>query len=71
MTSTRSPNYTNMMVGEHGIQKFEVVVIMLLLLLVSFDVFVPTSAHSYDFWTFGLSIYTKMSIIAWDLRDNV
>ena len=39
-------NYTNMVVGEHGIQTFEVMIIVLLLLLLSFDdVFVPTSAH--------------------------
>ena len=43
---TRSRNYTNKVVGEHGIQKFEVVIVVLLLLLLSFDdVFVPTSAH--------------------------
>ena len=41
MMYTRSQNYTNMVVGEHGIQTFEVVVVMLL----SIDVFVPTSAH--------------------------
>ena len=45
MTYTRLQNYTNMVVGEHGIQTFKVGVIMLLLLLLSFDVFVPTSAH--------------------------
>ena len=38
-----------MMVGEHGIQTFEVVVVVLLLLLLSFDVFVLTSAHSLLF----------------------
>ena len=27
MTYTRSQNYTNMVVGEHGIQAFEVVVV--------------------------------------------
>jgi hypothetical protein len=30
---TRSQNYTNMMVGENGIQTFEVVVVVLLLLM--------------------------------------
>ena len=39
---TRSQKYTNMVVGERGIQSFKVV---LLLLLVSFNVFVPTRAH--------------------------
>ena len=33
------------MVHEHGIQTLEVVVVMFLLLLLSFDVFVPTSAQ--------------------------
>jgi hypothetical protein len=38
MTYTRSQNYTNVMVGKHEIHH-------LLLLLLSFHVFVPTSAH--------------------------
>jgi hypothetical protein len=37
------------MVGKHAIQTFEVVVDVLLLLLLSFDVFGPTSAHSLLF----------------------
>ena len=41
---SRSQNYTNLVVGKHGIQTLDVVVIILLLLLL-FDVFVPTSAH--------------------------
>jgi hypothetical protein len=45
MTYTRLQNYTNMVVGKHGIQIFEVVVGVLLLFLLSLDVFVPTSAH--------------------------
>ena len=39
MTYTRSQHYTNMAVGEHGIQTFEVVVVALLLVLLLFDVF--------------------------------
>ena len=35
----------NMLVGEYRIQTFKVVVVVLLLLFLSFDVFVPTSAH--------------------------
>jgi hypothetical protein len=53
MMYIKSQKYTNMMVGEHGIQTFKVVVIVLLLLLLLFDVFVPTSAHSllfFDKW---------------------
>ena len=50
MTYTRSQNHTNIaMAGEHGIQTFKVVVVVLLLLFLSFDVFVPTSAHPFFF----------------------
>lgn len=49
MTYTRLKNYINMMIGEHGIQAFKVVVVMFLLLLLSFVVFVPTSTHSLLF----------------------
>ena len=45
MIYTRLQNYTNMMVDKDRIQTFDVVVVVLLLLLLSFDVFVPTSAH--------------------------
>ena len=45
MTYIRSQNYTNLMIGEHEIQTFEVVIVVLLLVLLSFDVCVPTSAH--------------------------
>ena len=34
-----------MVVGEHGIQTFQIVVVVLLLLLLSFDGFPPTSSH--------------------------
>ena len=42
---TRSQNYINLVLGKHGIQILEVVVVVLLLLVLSFDVFVPTNAH--------------------------
>ena len=45
MTYIGSQNYTNMVVGKGGIQTFKVVIVVLLLLLLSFDAFVPTSAH--------------------------
>ena len=45
ITCTRSQNYKNMVVGEHGIQTFNIVVVLLLLLLLSFDIFGPTSAN--------------------------
>ena len=45
MAYARLQNYTNLVVGENGIQAIEVVVVMLLLVMLLFDVFVPTSAH--------------------------
>ena len=42
---TRVQKYTYMMVGELGIQIFEVGVVVLLLLMLLFHLFVPTSAH--------------------------
>ena len=44
MTYIRLQNYTNMVV-EHGIQTFKVMVVVLLVLMFSFDVFVPTNAQ--------------------------
>ena len=49
MIYTRSQNYTNTMVSEHGIQTFEVVVVALLLLLLLFGIFVPTSKCPFFF----------------------
>jgi hypothetical protein len=46
---TRSQNWTNLVVGKHEIQTFEVVVVVLLFLLLSFGVFVPTNAHPLVF----------------------
>ena len=43
--NTRLQNYTNVVVGKHETQTFEVVLVVLLFLLLSFDVFIPTSAH--------------------------
>ena len=42
---TRSQNYTNLVVGEHTMQVFKVVVVVLFLLLLSFGVFIPTRAY--------------------------
>ena len=42
---TRLQNHIDTAVGVHEIQTFEVAVVMLLLLLLLFDVFAPTSAH--------------------------
>ena len=53
-TYTISQNYTNMIVGEHGMQTFEIVVVVLFLLMV-FGVFVPTIAHAFIFSTIGVS----------------
>ena len=43
MTYTRSLTYTNTVVGEHGTQAFEVVVVKVEVGV--FDVLIPTSAH--------------------------
>ena len=45
----RSHKYTNMMVGEHGLQTFKVVVVVLLFLMLLFDVFFSTNAHPLSF----------------------
>ena len=50
MMYTRSQNYTNQVVGKHGIHTFKGVVVMLLFLFLSFDVFVPTSGHPVQFF---------------------
>ena len=55
MTYTRSQNYTNMMIGKYGLQTFEVEVLVLFLLLLSFDVFAPKVHSPYYFWTSGFS----------------
>jgi hypothetical protein len=60
MTYTRSQNYTNIVIGEHRVQDFEVVVVVLLFLLLSFDVFIPTSAHPLIFLTSGLAKYIEV-----------
>ena len=41
MTYTRLQNYINMVVDKHGIQIFKVAVVVLLLLLLSFDILYP------------------------------
>lgn len=48
-------NYTNIVVDEHGILTFDVVIVVLLLL---FDVFVPHSSMPvpYNFWTNNLNV---------------
>ena len=49
MMYSRLQNYTNMMVGEHGIQVLEVVIVVSLFLLLSFDVLIPTNTHPSSF----------------------
>ena len=49
MMCTRSQNYTNKVVGKHGLQTFEFVFIVLLIFLSLFDGFVPISAHQWLF----------------------
>ena len=58
MTYTRVQKYTNMVVGELGIQIFEVVVVVLLLLMLSFDLLVPQVQIPYYFLEKCLSKYT-------------
>ena len=65
MMYTWLQNYIDMVVGKHKIQIFEVVIVVLLFLLLSFDIFVLTSAHPIIFnffWTSGLSKYTWMLV---------
>ena len=45
MTYTGLQNYTNMMVDEHVIKIFKVVVVVVFLFMLSFDIFVPTIAY--------------------------
>ena len=63
LTYTRLQNYTTLVVGKHGIHTFKVVVVVLLPLLL-FDVFVPTSAHSLLFLAkWFVQIYTLNSVV--------
>ena len=62
MAYTRSQNYTNMVIDEHGLQTFKVVVLVLLLLLLSSDVFVPSSVHPLIFLDkWFIQIYLNVS----------
>ena len=73
MTYTRVQTYTNMVVGEFGIQIFEVVVVVLLLLILSYDLFVPTSAHPLLFLDKWLSEYFEMPVVTitrWLVNPN-
>ena len=64
MMYTRSLNYSkSMLVGKHGTQTFEVLLVALLLLLLLFDVSVPQVHNPYYFWTSGLSKYTYMLVL--------
>ena len=57
-----------MMVGKHGIQTIEVVVVVLLLSLLSFEVFVPTSAHPLLFLDkHFVQIYLDVNQFNWSI----
>ena len=56
MAYTRLQNYTNTVAGEHEIQTLVVMVVVLLPLLLSFDILVPTSAYPFLF----VQIYLKV-----------
>ena len=45
MMYTTLQNYTIMVFDKHGIQTLEVVIVVLLLLWLLFDAFIPTSTH--------------------------
>ena len=45
VTYIRLQNYTNLVVGKHEIQTFKVAVVVLLFLLLTSDIFVPTNTH--------------------------
>jgi hypothetical protein len=67
MTYTRSQNYTNIMVNEHGIQTFEVVLVLLLLSWLLLDVFVVITTHT------SLIIFEQVvgpNILKYWLKDN-
>ena len=42
-----------MVIDDHELQTFKIMIVVLLLLMLSFDFFVPTRAHSLVFWTSG------------------
>jgi hypothetical protein len=54
MTFNTSQNYTNMVICKHGIQTFEVVLVMLLLWLLSFDLLSP---QVHPFLIIGQVVY--------------
>jgi hypothetical protein len=47
-----------MAVGKHGMQTYEVALVLLLILLLSFDVIFAQVNNPYYFWTNGLSNFT-------------
>ena len=49
MTYVTSQNYTNMVVGKHGIQTFKVTLFVVLFSLSPFDVFIPANTHPLVF----------------------
>ena len=62
MMYTRSQNYPNIVVAEHRILTFEVVVFVLLLLLLSFDVFVPQMQIPYCFFFDKLFVQIYLNV---------
>jgi hypothetical protein len=58
-----------MVVGKHEVQTFEVVVVVLLFLLLSFDVFVPASAQPWlDLNKWFVQIYLNVSFTLTNCR---
>jgi hypothetical protein len=58
LTYGKSQNFTNIMIGKHGLRTFKVVLVVLLPLLLAFDVFSPQMHIPYYFLSSGLSKYT-------------
>ena len=66
MTYTRSQNYTNMVVGKHGIQTFKVAVVVVNVVVV-WCLCSPQMHIPYCFWTGGLSkIYLNVNLYSFE-----
>ena len=73
MTYIRSQNHTIMVVGEHGGHTFKVAVVVLLFLLLSFDVFVLTSAQALlflDKWFVQIYLYVSHVHLEFGMLDG-
>ena len=68
MTYNKSQNYTNIMIGKHRLQTFEVVVVVLLLLLLTFHVFSLQMHIPYYFLDqWSIQIYLDVNSFTFNL----